>query len=227
MPNIDEYELEILDAYEKGKLKSVATKVDAATFAIPLRDFNTSDGRQYARYSCSPSGRYTLVWRDSDGKGRGGARDSGKGSYWLFDDSREIAKGRMERPNGGLVADDGTFTFEDWLFSQELASVYYVFDVNGDIRVRKRFRANVCNNALSPCGRFAVCHTAFAPTSTHSQSLFLFAVKSGALVWRESPPFSPGSYEFRVSEGLLVITPGRGQEHHHYVSCTLSFPRQE
>ena len=28
MPNIDEYELEVLSAYEKGKLKSVATKRD-------------------------------------------------------------------------------------------------------------------------------------------------------------------------------------------------------
>lgn len=227
MPKIDEYELEILDAYDKDNLTSVVTKADAATFPMQLRDFSTSDGRQYACYSSSSNGRYTIAWRDSDGKGRGGARESGKGTYWLFDGSLEIAKGRVERPNGGLVADDGTFTLEDWLFSQELASVYYVFDVKGDVRVRKRFRANLYNSALSACGRYAVCLTAFAPTSTHSNSLFLFALPAGSLVWRQSAPFAPGAYEFRVSEELLVLTPGRGQEHHQYISCSLSLQPRE
>jgi predicted DNA binding CopG/RHH family protein len=32
MPKIDEYEDEVLDAYEKGKLKSVATKAELAKF---------------------------------------------------------------------------------------------------------------------------------------------------------------------------------------------------
>jgi len=227
MPKIDEYECKVLNADEADKLKAMAANGDAMTPAMQLQDFDTSDGRQYAYYSCSPSRRYTLAWRDSDGKGRGGARESGKGAYWLFDGSLEIAKGRIERPNGGLVADNGTFALEDWLFSQELASVYFVFDVNGGVRVRKRFRANLYNNALSACGQYAVCLTAFAPTSTHSNCLFLFALRAGTLVWRQPAPFAPGTYEFKVAEGLLAIYPGRGQEHHNYVSCTLSFPRQE
>ena len=48
MPNIDEYELEVLSAYEKGKLKSVATKRELAKFkaaaratAIKVRRANT------------------------------------------------------------------------------------------------------------------------------------------------------------------------------------------
>lgn len=227
MPKIDEYELEILDAYEKGKLRSLVTDADAAIFAMPLKVFDTSDGRQYASYSCSSNGRYTLAWRDSVSNGRGEASEPGNGAYWLFDGSLEIAKGRVERPNRGLVADDGTFTLEDWLFSPERASVFYVLDVKGEVRVRKRLRARLYNSALSVCGTYAVCHTAFAPTSTHSHSLFLFDVRSGALVWRESPPFSPGAYDFRVTEGLLVIVPGPGQEHHHFASCTLSIPPRD
>jgi len=37
MPNIDDYELEILSAYEKGKLKSVATKGELAKFKAAAR----------------------------------------------------------------------------------------------------------------------------------------------------------------------------------------------
>jgi predicted DNA binding CopG/RHH family protein len=37
MPNIDEYELEVIDAYERGGLKSVATKNELARFKAAAR----------------------------------------------------------------------------------------------------------------------------------------------------------------------------------------------
>jgi hypothetical protein len=37
MPKIDDYELEILNAYEKGQLKSVATKAELAKVPLMLR----------------------------------------------------------------------------------------------------------------------------------------------------------------------------------------------
>jgi len=37
MPKIDDYELEILNAYEKGQLKSVATKAELAKFKAAAR----------------------------------------------------------------------------------------------------------------------------------------------------------------------------------------------
>ena len=37
MKNIDDYELEVLSAYEKGKLKSVATKGELAKFKAAAR----------------------------------------------------------------------------------------------------------------------------------------------------------------------------------------------
>lgn len=51
MPNIDEYELEILSAYETGKLKSVATKSELAKFKAAARATAIKDRRINIRLS--------------------------------------------------------------------------------------------------------------------------------------------------------------------------------
>lgn len=51
MPNIDDYEFEILSAYEKGKLKSVATKGELAKFKAAARATAIKDRRVNIRLS--------------------------------------------------------------------------------------------------------------------------------------------------------------------------------
>lgn len=51
MPNIDEYELEILSAYETGKLKSIATKSELAKFKAAARATAIKDRRVNIRLS--------------------------------------------------------------------------------------------------------------------------------------------------------------------------------
>src|SRR4051794_16516848 len=51
MPNIDDYELEILSAYEKGKLKSVATKDELAKLRAAARATAIKDRRVNIRLS--------------------------------------------------------------------------------------------------------------------------------------------------------------------------------
>jgi len=51
MPDIDEYELEVLDAYEKGKLKSVATKGELARLRAAARATGIKDRRVNIRLS--------------------------------------------------------------------------------------------------------------------------------------------------------------------------------
>ena len=45
MPKIDEYENEVLSAFEKGKLKSVATKAELAKFKAAARTTAVKDRR--------------------------------------------------------------------------------------------------------------------------------------------------------------------------------------
>ena len=51
MPKIDEYEREILAAYEKGQLKSVATKAELAKFKAAARATAIKDRRVNIRLS--------------------------------------------------------------------------------------------------------------------------------------------------------------------------------
>ena len=51
MPKIDDYELEILNAYQKGQLKSVATKAELAKFKAAARATAIKDRRVNIRLS--------------------------------------------------------------------------------------------------------------------------------------------------------------------------------
>jgi predicted DNA binding CopG/RHH family protein len=51
MPKIDAYEQEVLDAFEKGKLKSVATKVELARLKAAARATGLKDRRVNIRLS--------------------------------------------------------------------------------------------------------------------------------------------------------------------------------
>lgn len=51
MPKIDEYELEVLSAFEKGQLKSVATKAELAKFKAAARATAIKDRRVNIRLS--------------------------------------------------------------------------------------------------------------------------------------------------------------------------------
>ncbi len=51
MPRIDDYELEVLSAFEKGQLKSVATKAELAKFKAAARATAIKDRRVNIRLS--------------------------------------------------------------------------------------------------------------------------------------------------------------------------------
>lgn len=51
MPRIDDYELEVLSAFDKGKLKSVATKAELAKFKAAARATAIKDRRVNIRLS--------------------------------------------------------------------------------------------------------------------------------------------------------------------------------
>jgi predicted DNA binding CopG/RHH family protein len=51
MPNIDDYELEIANAYDEGRLKSVATKSELARFKAAARATALKDRRVNIRLS--------------------------------------------------------------------------------------------------------------------------------------------------------------------------------
>jgi len=179
-----------------------------------MKVFTTSDGQVFGRYAVSPSNEFLLLWRDEWAAGQ----SKTKGPFYLFNGETELFKGHLLRPNDGQVANNGSFIFCDWLFTDKLASVFYAFSRAGEMLIEKKLRANLFNAAISPDGLFAVCQTASNPESRHGDMLTLFHLGSRSEVWHLLPPFRPEQYEFDVSQLQLTI---RGKSP-VYKSCVLS-----
>ncbi len=163
--------------------------------------FKTSDGEVLCRVVKSPNLQFVLLWCDRWAAGK----DNEKGSIYLFFNESEIFKCLLERPNDGQVADNGSFVICDWRFSNDLSSVFYAFNSAGAILIKKAFKANLLNCAISQSGEFAACQTAENKDSSHGDLLTLFDLRAQKEVWHITPPLWPETYEFNVADSELII----------------------
>ncbi|GAB1391614.1 hypothetical protein MASR1M6_37960 [Rubrivivax sp.] len=191
---------------------------------MTLSRIATSDGPVLVESEASPNGRYRIAWRDHDGVSRGGHRESGHGKYWLFEDDVEIQRGELERPNCGHVADDGTFTLEDWLFTLELKSVFYAFDRMGNQLLAAKLAANTYRSAISPDGSVAVCQTAGSNSHKFSNKIIVYQLRPSLELWRHTSPFGTIRFEFAENNSKLTIYPGPGHHEPYFESCSFRVP---
>jgi hypothetical protein len=154
-----------------GGLTLEIRDIGSDMLTIPALDF-------FGPYRRSPNGRFRLAWRDGDGN-RGGARDHGKGHYVLIDRDRVVARGRMERPNDGKVADNGNFILNDWGFTTELSGTFRAFRGDGSPILAQSFAANLFNNGLSTDGALAACQTCGSASESDSTVLAIFDLARG------------------------------------------------
>ena len=161
----------------------------------------------FGTYNRSPNGKYIIAWRDQDidGNRQGGFRESGLGDYVLLEDGEAIAEGRLERPECGKTADNGTFILHDEHFGQNMAGTFFSFDKSGTELMRHSFSANLLNNGLSPDGRFVICQACNSDTDS-GNGLVLFDLEDGEILWNIVPPSGwAKSYEFDVHEAIVYL----------------------
>lgn len=163
-------------------------------------------------------GRWMVGCRDSDGKSRGGGRDSGNGQVVLIDlQAKRVALtlDKIARPTHAAVADDGSFLILDTGFGMNLEGQLVAFSREGVERFRKKYEANLYTVDVSPCGRYAVAQTCNAPKSQHSNLLECLDLSNGKPLFSISPvtPWTK-QYRFEVVAGqlsrLLVNPDGMG-----------------
>lgn len=155
----------------------------------------------FGPYRRSPNGAWLIAWRDGNDAGtHGGHRASGPGRFYLYHGEALVAQGRAERPNDGLVANDGSFIINDWGFNSGLSGTFRAYRSDGSLILERAFAANLVNNGLADDGRFAACQAANAPHSTDSSILAVFDLRSGTEIaswvpesgWADSYSFPPG-----------------------------------
>lgn len=168
----------------------------------------TGDGIVWVDLSKSPSGTYVLLWRDAADDGSAvGDRTAGPGRYRLIEQGGDLrCDGRLERPNDGKVADNGTFALADWQFGDGLHCRFLVMTADGQPVIDEAFGANAHRVAISDDGRFAAIHLASNPDAPEYDELFaLYDVTRGRKLW--SKPLECGR-----AEGV-AFDPGRAIVH--------------
>jgi tetratricopeptide (TPR) repeat protein len=114
------------------------------------------------------------------------------------------AHGKMQRPNNGSVADNGSFSLEDWHFGSTLSGTFSVFDSTGIPIVTKELTANILDSGVSRNGKLAFCATANSKTE-HSYKIFLFDLESGEELFAVTPRTGGiESYGFDEDRKLLI-----------------------
>jgi hypothetical protein len=158
-------------------------------------------------YRLSKSKKWAISWRDSDpGAQRGGHRESGLGEFVLADLAGDVVfvHGKMQRPNNGSIADNGTFSLEDWHFGNTLSGTFSVFDNTGKPIVIKELTANILGSGISRNGKLAYCTTANSKTE-HSYKIFLFDLETGEELFCATPRTGGiESYAFDEDRKLLI-----------------------
>jgi tetratricopeptide (TPR) repeat protein len=154
-----------------------------------LRRLLDSNGMSvYCQCSSSPSRRFVLAWHDGDPLSkRGGFRESGEGLYALLEKDTAILSGRMQRPNDGHVADNGSFVLNDWMFGEGLKGTFCAFSKSGQVLMKRSFQANLLNCGISPDGTYAICQTCNSDNED-SHKLTLFDLTKAETVFCVEPP---------------------------------------
>ena len=168
---------------------AVPTRVAAETDSPVKSKHIFRLGEYVGLHSRSPNGRWVLSWSDSaPSMGIGGHRESGNGSYLLYDAEAEqvVVRGEMPRPNGGHVADSGHFSLEDWHFGSTLSGTFSVFEPNGQLVVAKDVTANIMMSDISVNGRYALFQTANSPTED-GRKLFLIDINTREIRYSIDP----------------------------------------
>jgi len=156
--------------------------------------------------NASHNSKFTITCSDfCESSGSGGFRNSGDGQYALFENGRRVLQGKLQRPNDGKVANNGTFIINDWMFGEGLKSTFYAFDRQGKIILKRYFKANLFNNGISQDGSFAVCQTCNSDNED-GNTLNLFALLTGNQLWQIKPETGwADSYEIDTVNSFLYV----------------------
>ena len=163
----------------------------------------TGDGILWGEVAISPNGSFALLTLDAYSIGQ-----DGLGRYRLVErEARLRCDGRLERPNGGKVANDGTFALADRQFGDGLRCRFLVMTADGRPVIDEALGANALRVDISDDGRYAAIHLASNSEAPEFNELFtVYDVMRGLKLW--SKPLECGRAEsamFDPDRGLVHV----------------------
>lgn len=153
--------------------------------------------------------KWIISWNNSGSSSSiDGYRENVHGSYILYDNENKVIVTRgnkLERPNNGSVANNGTFSLEDWHFGNNLSGTFFVFSKEGHVILKRKLKSNIYNSAISKSGLFAVCQTANNNTEDGNKLIF-FDIGNNKELFSIYPHIGwAHGYDFDESEQYLYV----------------------
>ncbi|MEI6580099.1 MAG: hypothetical protein WCN92_11665 [Eubacteriales bacterium] len=139
----------------------------------------------------SPNKKYLLEWE--------------QGRFRMQSEGVVCAKGRLDDPEEGKIANNGTFIFNQGGPPTTLSSTFIAYSSSAKRILTKRINANLFNNGLSDDGLFAVCQSCNNRDHKDGNLLFMFNLTTGKLVNRISPAYYWADYYQFDSQNCTVL----------------------
>ena len=161
-----------------------------------------------AMRSVSPDGHYAVGWCE-------GPYGSGVPGTWaLLRDDEIVARGHIDRPSAGKVANDGKVILNDEGPIETPGSVFCAFRADGSLILNRPFKANLLNNGISEDGKLAICHTCNSGDEDDSSVLVVFDLAAGKEIasWRPVSGWAR-SYEFTEDGSKIRLVYNEGQSY--------------
>lgn len=181
---------------------AVSDDVDTAYKVDPLSTDNDSFGSR----AQSPDGRWVLSWKWLESIHSNHQQVARKSHFQLVDSRSKtiVAKGELDRPNAGKVANNGYFCFEDWHDGNDQVDTFRVFDSNGVQLTENKVRSTLTKSAISCNGLFAVFQTLNGFTEDGNK-LFLIDLSKKKLVYAVAPAAGwADRYDIDESTGEVI-----------------------
>lgn len=170
----------------------------------------------FGPYSESSDGKYLIACQDCDpSRSVGGYRTDGNGRFILVESGKVLFSKECQRPNDGIVSNNGTVIVCDWLFGDDLGSKLLAYDVDGQQILEHRFSANAYSNGISADGQFAVVQLCSSDASD-GNTLYLFDLHKRKILSSFKPETgSANSYEFDTNFKILSLCYSNGRTYQY------------
>lgn len=187
------------------------TKPTKATTMIKDNDIHIHDRSitinsidYFGMYEKSQDGNWLISWRDNSQ----GRTNGEQGEYLLYDlaNKRITTRGKVERPNSGHVANNGTFSIEDWMNSGSLIGTFNVFSSSGESLFKETLQANILNSGISKNGLLAVCQTANNPNGDDGSVMLAVDIQNKSKLFKINPEIGwADDYDFDEDKLLVKV----------------------
>lgn len=116
------------------------------------------------------------------------AHEENPGRIIYIVDNKIFLNKKLQRPHISHVTNTGYFMVCDWVSEDEVKDIFYVFNNQGKIIIKKKLRSNIRNCAFSLNSKYAGFQTYLSDYLPHSYKLFVFDLEKNIEIINEDAP---------------------------------------